>query len=84
MIHSAGSTESSDCLIRVSPSDDQRITIESIVLEQFGDAIQNVLESTLNAHGVTHVHVECFDKGALDVTIKSRLETALKRGGYLE
>jgi citrate lyase subunit gamma (acyl carrier protein) len=84
MIHTAGSTESSDCLIRITPSDRRRITIESIVFEQFGDAIHAVLNATLDHHGIERIHVECFDKGALDATIKSRLETALKRGGYLE
>lgn len=84
MKHSAGTYESSDCLIHVSPSDTTTITIESVVFDQFGDAIKQVLSTTLQEHGITDVLVECLDKGALDYTIKSRLETALKRGGYIE
>jgi citrate lyase subunit gamma (acyl carrier protein) len=84
MKHTAGSYESSDCIITVTPSEDRVIEIESIVMEQFGDAIYAVIEKTLNQHHIPHVTVVCRDKGALDYTIKSRLETALKRGGYLE
>jgi len=80
----AGTTESSDCLISVSSHTKNEIHIESVVLDQFGDQIRHVLLTTLQAYNITHIKVECFDKGALDYTIKSRLETALKRGGYIE
>lgn len=81
---SAGTYESSDCLIRVSSDTGITITIESVVFEQFGDQIKHVLLETLQQHSVENVHVECFDKGALDYTIRARLETALQRGGYIE
>jgi citrate lyase subunit gamma (acyl carrier protein) len=81
---SAGTYESSDCLIQVSHNESIKITIESVVFEQFGDQIQHVLLTTLQDHHVNNVHVECFDKGALDYTVRARLETALKRGGYIE
>ena len=84
MKHSAGTFESSDCLIQVSPHSETKIMIESIVMDQFGDAIHQVLSTTLQEHGLSNLLVECKDKGALDYTIKSRLETALKRGGYIE
>ena len=78
---SAGSLESSDCLITISDSDTLEIQIESVVFAQFGDQIKEVLLSTLKEQGITKMHVVCLDKGALDYTIKSRLETALKRRG---
>ena len=81
---SAGTYESSDCLITISDNDEVLIVIDSIVFEQFGDQMYSVIDQTLKAHQVTNVKVDCFDKGALDYTIKSRLETALKRGGYIE
>lgn len=84
MKHSAGTYESSDCIVQVSTSDQTEVVIESVVYDQFKDAIETVLFNTLNEHKITNVKVECFDKGALDYTIKSRLETALKRGGYIE
>ncbi len=84
MKYQAGSYESSDCIITVSNSDETIIEIESIVFDQFGDEILNVITKTLQLHNVSNVHVLCKDKGALDYTIKARLETALKRGGYYE
>lgn len=84
MKHTAGTYESSDCIITVTPSEGRIIEIESIVYEQFGDAIYAVIEKTLNQYHISHITVHCQDKGALDYTIKSRLETALKRGGYIE
>jgi len=79
MKYSAGSFESSDCLITVSKSDETKIIIESIVFEQFGDQIKDVILSTLKELNLTNLLIECVDKGALDYTIKSRLITALKR-----
>ena len=78
---SAGSLESSDCLITISDSDKLEIVIESVVFEQFGDQIQEVILNTLKEHNISKMHVLCLDKGALDFTIKSRLETAIKRRG---
>jgi len=84
MKYSAGSYESSDCVITVSESQELKVNIESIVFDQFGDQIKNVILDTLLNHNVSNVLVDCKDKGALDYTIKSRLETALKRGGFYE
>ena len=78
---SAGSLESSDCLITISDSDKLEIVIESVVFEQFGNQIQKVIQNTLKEHNISKMHVLCLDKGALDFTIKSRLETAIKRRG---
>lgn len=78
---SAGSLESSDCLITISSSDNLKITIESVVFEQFGDQIKEVIINTLKENNIENINVVCLDKGALDYTIKSRLETAIKRMG---
>ena len=78
---SAGSLESSDCLITISDSNKLEIVIESVVFAQFGEQIKEVLLNTLKENNITNLHVVCLDKGALDYTIKSRLETALKRRG---
>jgi len=77
----AGSLESSDCLITISDSNTLDIVIESVVFEQFGDDILDVINSTLKEHKIVKLHVLCQDKGALDYTIKSRLETAICRRG---
>ena len=81
MKYSAGSYESSDCIITVSKQEQLEIRIESIVFDQFGDQIKDVILGVLQQHRISSILVECFDKGALDFTIKARLETALKRMG---
>lgn len=84
MASSAGTYESCDCKITVSNNMKTEIKIDSIVFEQFGDEIRKVLTDTLLEYKVSNILVECYDKGALDYTVKSRLITALKRGGYIE
>ena len=81
MKYSAGSLESSDCLITISNSDTLNIVIESVVFKQFGDDILEVIKKTLKQHKIEQLDVLCQDKGALDYTIKSRLETAILRRG---
>ena len=81
MKYSAGSYESSDCIITVSESDTLDIQIESIVFEQFGKQIKDLILRTLKESNIETIKVECFDKGALDYTVKARLLTALKRMG---
>lgn len=79
----AGSLESSDCLITVTDSDKLDIIIESVVFKQFGDDILKVITDTLKEHKINKIKVLCQDKGALDFTIKSRLETAILRRGEM-
>ena len=81
---SAGTYESSDCTVTVEKNNTLEVNIESIVFEQFGDQIKAVILNTLKENNITNIKVDIFDKGALDFTVKSRLETALKRGGYIE
>ncbi len=76
---SAGTVESNDCLIIVSPSEKLIIDLESIVYLQFKDQIEKVILDTLKEKGYKNMHVFCQDKGALDYTIKARLLTALER-----
>ncbi len=75
----AGSLESNDCLISVKPSKERTILVESIVYEQFGHLIEQVINETLDDLNVKNIYVKCDDKGALDYTIKARLKTAIRR-----
>lgn len=74
-----GSLESNDCLITVEESPTLQIVIESIVFDFFEDQIKKVIIETLNEQKIAQLKVFCNDKGALDYTIKSRLEVAIKR-----
>ncbi len=77
----AGTLESNDILIMVAPNEANKIEIdlESIVLKQFGQEIQRVIEEKLRELSVTSVKLKAQDKGALNYTIAARVETAVKR-----
>lgn len=77
----AGTLESNDIYIMLMPKDGEGIELEleSIVMKQFGDQIERTILETLKELGVTSVLVKAQDKGALDYTIKARVETAVKR-----
>lgn len=77
-----GTLESNDIYIVLTPSNDGiEIELESSVTKQFGDEIRAVIEETLKELGVTSVKVNTQDKGALNYTIKARVEGAVRRGG---
>lgn len=77
----AGTVESNDILIMLSPSDSGLdIEVESVVQKQYGDEIKVLIHDTLTEEGVTNAKVIAKDKGALDFTIKARLKACVKRG----
>ncbi|WP_138204952.1 citrate lyase acyl carrier protein [Haloimpatiens lingqiaonensis] len=77
----AGTLESNDVMITVMPNMDGGIEVEidSIVMKQFGEAIKETIMNTLKELKVEEVKIKAEDKGALDYTIKARVETAIKR-----
>ena len=78
-IAQAGTVESNDIFIRVSPFDKLEIQLESTVLLQYEEDILNVIKNTLKELNITSGLIEASDKGALDYTIKSRVKTAVLR-----
>jgi citrate lyase subunit gamma (acyl carrier protein) len=76
----AGTLESSDIMIRLSPgSSGVEIDLQSIVEKQFGHEIRRVIAETLDELGVRAVRVQAVDKGALDCVIQARVKTAAYR-----
>lgn len=77
----AGTMESSDIYIIVQPNEGGGIIIdlESIVMKQFGKQIKEVILKTLNKLNIKNIHVIARDRGALDYTIRARVETAIER-----
>lgn len=77
----AGTMESSDIFIMVRPGDDQGLDIRlnSVVIDQYGNHIRNVIMETLQSMNIENIELTANDRGALDYTIKSRVETAVKR-----
>jgi len=83
----AGTMESNDILIRISPSQQEgknTLAVESSVMQQFGPAIIAAIEDCLQEFHITSVHVDARDRGALECTIRARMETALLRYKELE
>jgi citrate lyase subunit gamma (acyl carrier protein) len=78
----AGTMESNDILIAVSASRQEgknTIAVESIVMRQFGPAIFAAIEESLAQFQADSVHIDAKDRGALECTIRARMETALLR-----
>ena len=76
----AGTLESSDAQITVEPGTEGiELTIESSVIHQFGKQIRAVVLETLERLEVTNARVTVVDKGALDCTLKARVEGAVYR-----
>lgn len=75
-----GSLQSNDCLVRIYPADKGiELELSSPVLEQFGRQIEMVIRDTLERMGITVCRLVLEDKGALDYTIRSRVETVVRR-----
>jgi len=77
----AGTLESNDILITISSTGGSAnsVSLSSIVINQFGPAIRAVIDQCLEASGLSGVEVTVQDKGALECTIKARMETAIAR-----
>ena len=76
----AGTLESSDAQVTVEPGDNGiELMIESSVIHQYGRQIRAVALETLERLDVTNARVTIFDKGALDCTLKARVECAVYR-----
>ncbi len=79
----AGSLESSDLLVIMRPLKDKKgikLEIDSIVKNQYGDRIREVVMEMIHQYGITDIRVLVQDRGALDCTIRARVETAIIRG----
>lgn len=76
----AGTLESSDAQITVEPSQEGlQVHIESSVMNQYGRQIKAAVLETLDRLGVTSGKVDVVDKGALECTLKARVECAVFR-----
>ena len=77
----AGTLESGDILVQISPSELPGLAIEldSTVAFQFGNQIKKVITETLEGLNISQARVKATDKGALDCTIRSRVTAAAVR-----
>ena len=77
---SAGTMESSDAYVEIMPGTGLQIELQSVVAQQFGDAIDAVVREVLAEQGVENANVRVVDRGALECVIRARVETAILRG----
>ena len=76
---SAGTLESSDCLITIEPGTGICLELSSSVMNQYGRQIKATVLETLERLGGENARVTVVDKGALDCTLKARVECAVYR-----
>ena len=78
---SAGTMESSDAYVEIEPGrNGLEIHVESVVAQQFGQAIEMAVKDVLQEQQVENAVVRIVDRGALDCVLRARVETAVKRG----
>ena len=76
----AGTLESSDVQVTVEPGDNGiELTLTSSVMNQYGRQIKAAILETLERLGVSSARVTVVDKGALECTLKARVECAVFR-----
>ena len=76
----AGTLESNDVLVQVSPGGEGLvIEVQSIVLRQFGEELKRTARETALEMGVQAGVIQLNDRGALECTVRARVETALLR-----
>lgn len=77
-----GTFESSDIMILIEPKKEgegREIELVSNVMMEYGDAIMQTINEVLDQFEIADVKMVATDKGALNPTIKARVETAVKR-----
>ena len=81
----AGSLESSDVLVQISPNPGKglEIDLKSTVKRQFGNAVLATVNDVLREYDVTEALLSIDDKGALDCTIRARVSAAVCRAAAL-
>ncbi len=76
----AGTLESSDAQVTVEPGQNGiQLELSSSVMNQYGRQIRETVLETLERLEVKDARITVVDKGALDCTLKARVECAVFR-----
>lgn len=76
----AGTLESSDCQVIVEAGNGTvDFSLESTVINQYGNHIRKLVLDILKRLEIDNIRISIVDKGALDCTIKARVECAVYR-----
>ena len=77
---SCGTMESSDAYMELEPiAGATQIELQSVVEHQFGDSIRALAAQMLAEEGIENVCLRIVDRGALECTLRARLETLIGR-----
>ena len=80
-IATAGTDEKSDAVVTIEPcASGLQIQVKSVVMNQFGPAIEASVRQVLEEMNVHNAIVTVADRGALDCVLRARVETAILRG----
>ena len=75
----AGSLESSDCLVVVSPAEGFKLDYKGQNSKIFKERTFNIAQETAERYSPRGADVRVQDQGALEVTLRARIETAFER-----
>lgn len=76
----SGTMESNDIFVEIEPGNNGvQIEVQSIVLKQFGKQIEETVKDVMKCFDVSNANIHVNDRGAVECTIRARVETALKR-----
>lgn len=84
LLHSgqAGTGDKGDVVVNIEPhqvGEGLLIELVSPVKQEYGEHIRVLVETVVQAFGITDATIKLNDRGALDFAIKARVETAIKR-----
>jgi len=74
-----GTLESSDCLVTISESETLRIDYRGANAGIFRKRTEAIVKELLKGRDLASVAISIQDNGALEVTIRARIETAIER-----
>lgn len=73
--------QNADCVVEIKPrAKGIKINLDSLVKNQYGDAIKRAVKSELKKQDVESAEITITDRGAIDPVLRARLECAIKRG----
>ena len=73
--------QNADCVIEIKPrSKGIKINLNSLVKNQYGDAIRSAVKSELKKQDIASAEVTITDRGAIDPVLRARMECVIKRG----
>ncbi len=75
----AGTLESSDCRVCVSPADGVILEYNGANSVIFADRTKKLVDEVLKENDLSGAKITIQDQGAIEITIRARLECALER-----